>query len=52
VPSVNQEGDGPDVLVDPKRRPFVTDKLNVDSEDEEYIEVVKSHWSSIKTSFR
>jgi hypothetical protein len=49
---VNQKGEGSDVLVDPKQRPFVTDNLIDDSEDEEYIDVVKSHWSSIKTSFR
>jgi hypothetical protein len=49
---VIQDGEGLDVLVDSKQRPFVSDYLIDDSEDEEYIDVVKSHWSSIKTSFR
>jgi hypothetical protein len=40
------------VLTDPKQRPFSDERVDEGIEDEEYAEVVRVHWNSIKTSFR
>jgi hypothetical protein len=40
------------VLTDPKQRPFPDGREDEGIEDEEYDEVVRVHWNSIKTSFR
>jgi hypothetical protein len=39
-------------LSDPKEDPFSEDFTIDDPNDEEYIDVVKTHWNSIKTYFR
>ena len=42
----------PEELVDEKNRPFTEDSSYNSDEDEQFVEVVKSHWRSIQTYFR
>jgi hypothetical protein len=46
------EGDDDDDLSDPKGKPFSDDFQIDDPNDEEYVDIVKGHWNSIKTYFR
>jgi hypothetical protein len=39
-------------LVDPKGKPFSDDFQIDDINDEEYVDIVRGHWNSIKTYFR
>ena len=53
--TVIDEGDDDDdegELSDPKENPFSEDFTFDDPNDEEYVDVVKTHWNSIKTYFR
>jgi hypothetical protein len=48
----DDDNDDDGVLVDPKGKPFSDDFQIDDPNDEEYVDIVKGHWNSIKTYFR